>query len=72
MKPFKLVVAALQISAAVAATQIVSGCGAVYSWDTMQLQSVKKQAAQKLMVDCNAGDKDACRYVAGDALRYGY
>ncbi len=45
----------------------VSACGAVYSWDTMQLRSVQKQAAQKIMDQCNAGDMDACAYLAGSS-----
>lgn len=53
------------IAALLIATISLSGCGAVYSWDTMKLRSVQKQAAQKLMADCDAGDRDACAYVAG-------
>jgi hypothetical protein len=38
----------------------VSNCGAIYAWDTMQLRSAQKQAAQKLLEDCNSGDHQAC------------
>jgi len=54
----KIIVSAVLILA-------LGGCEAVYAWDTMQLRSVQKQAAQKLMTDCDAGDREACAYIAG-------
>ena len=58
---------AIALAAFVALGAMLQGCGAVYAWDTMQLQSAKKQATQKLLADCNAGDRQACAYVSGNS-----
>ena len=47
----------------------LQGCGAIYAWDTMQLQSAKKQAAQQVLSDCNAGNKQACYALMGESYQ---
>ena len=48
----------------------LGGCGAIYSWDTMLLQSARKQAAQTLLAACKSGDRAACgEVVRGSELQ---
>jgi hypothetical protein len=60
----KLVLKLVLITGTVVA---LGGCGAIYSWDTMQLQSARKQAAQTLLAACKSGDRAAC----GEVVRGG-
>lgn len=47
-----------------------SGCGAVYQWDTMQLRSAQKQAAQQLLENCKSGDTQACSTIAATPMTH--
>jgi hypothetical protein len=48
---------------------LLSGCGAVMSWNQMQMTVAQKKATQTLMAACESGNMDACTTVSGGALR---